>query len=243
MRKRAPHGVPTGAAPGPSPSPKVVFIYFSFTHQTERVARAMADALGSQGYDVTLAPIEFTDAHYGARFSQLPMQWPIAKIVGMLPAQFRKETGTIKIPPAAQASDYDLVVLGAPTWWLTTCMPMRSYLQDPALHQVVGDKPFAVFSTSRRYYRYNLKTMRQLGKHAGGRFVDGTHFVADGNQVMSMWSWLLFMRHNAERRRSFGVALPKPNLKVDFEQQAVDFITAVAKRTLAPAAPKAADAP
>jgi flavodoxin len=212
--------------------PHVLFVYYSFTRQTAHAAETMADALRARGCDVTFAPLEFTDSHYGKRFRRLPMKWPIAKIVGMLPAQARRKTGDIRVPTEATEGNYDLVVLGAPTWWLTTCMPMRSYLHDPALKQVVEGKPFAVFSTSRRYYKRNIKTMRTFGEKAGGRYIDETHFVADGNQVMSMWSWLVFMRHNTEKRRWFGVPMPKPNLSADYETQALGFIKSVADRAL-----------
>ena len=159
-------------------TPHVLFVYYSFTQQTRRVADTMADTLRGRGYDVTEAALEFTDPHYGERFSKRPMSWPIAKITGMLPAQVRKKTGDIKIPPAASGGDYDLVVIGSPTWWLTTCMPVRSYMHDPASGSVLAGKPFAVFSTSRRYYKGNLKTIRELGVKSGGKFVDDTHFVA-----------------------------------------------------------------
>ena len=89
-----------------------------------------------------------------------------------------------------------------------------------------------MYSTSRRYFRDNLKTIHEVGEASGGQFVDDTHFVADGNQVTSMWSWLVFMRHDVEKRRSFGVPLPKPNLKVGFEEQATTFINSVADKVL-----------
>ena len=220
-------------------APHVLFVYYSFTQQTRSVAETMADTLRQRGYDVTEAAIEFTDAHYGKRFSKRPMSWSISKIVGMLPAQVRKKTGDIKIPPAASADDYDLVVIGSPTWWLTTCMPVRTYMHDPASGRVLNGKHFAVFSTSRRYYKGNLKTIRELGEKSGGQFVDDTHFVAYGNQVMSMWSWLVFMRHDVEKRRWFGVPLPKPNLKVGFEEQATRFINGVTERVFTPSTPDA----
>ena len=149
---------------------------------------------------MTETALEFTDPHYGTKFSARPMSWPIAKIVSMLPAQLRRKTGDIQIPPEAQDGDYDLIVIGAPTWWLTTCMPVRSYLHDPAAGRILKGKPFAAFSTSRRYYKNNLKTIRHAGEASGGTFIDATHFVADGNQVMSMWSWLAFMRHDEAAR-------------------------------------------
>ncbi len=216
-------------------TPHVLFVYYSFTQQTRRVADTMADTLRGRGYDVTEAALEFTDPHYAERFSKRPMSWPITKITGMLPAQVRKKTGAITIPPAASGGDYDLVVIGSPTWWLTTCMPVRSYMHDPASGSVLAGRPFAVFSTSRRYYKGNLKTIRELGVKSGGKFVDDTHFVAYGNQVMSMWSWLVFMRHDVEKRHWFGIPLPKPNLRNDFVQQATSFINGVADKALQPA--------
>ncbi len=73
---------------------------------------------------------------------------------------------------------------------------------------------------------------------AGGSSVT-RHFVSDGNQVMSMWSWLVFMRHNVEKRRSYGVPLPKPNLSEGFGREAVDFITRVSAEALAQSTPEA----
>ncbi len=218
-------------------TPHALFVYYSFSQQTRRVADTMAGTLRGRGYEVTEAAIEFTDEHYGTKFSKRPMPWSIAQIFSMLPAQLRRKTGDIGIPPAASDGGYDLVVIGSPTWWLTTCMPIRSYLHDPASGRVLTGTPFAAFTTSRRYYKNNLKTIRELGTTSGGRFVDDTHFVADGNQVMSMWSWLVFMRHDVEKRQWFGVPLPKPNLKAGFEEQATTFINGVADTVSSSSAP------
>lgn len=213
---------------------RVLFVYYSFTQNTRNVADTMAETLRARGCEVTEAAIEFTDPHYAKRFSRLPMSWPIAKIVGMLPAQLRRKTGRIVVPPEAGTGGYDLVVIGSPTWWLTTCMPIRSYLHDEAAGRVLAGTPFAAFTTSRRYYKQNLKTIRELGTKHGGSFIDDTHFVSDGNQVMSMWSWLAYMRHNEARRKSFGVRMPKPNLSADFDAHATGFIETVADKALAP---------
>src|SRR5262245_17737832 len=211
---------------------KVLFAYYSYTQQTRAVADTMGDVLRDQGHDVTKALIKFTDPKYSKSFQKLPMKMPIMHIVGMLSEQRRKKVGDIGIPPEANRGGYDLVVLGAPTWWLTTCMPMRSYLHDPAAKAVLDGTPFALFTTSRRYFKGNIKTMRELGEQAGGRYIDATHFIADGNQVMSMWSWLAFMRHNEPKERSFGTRMPRPNLKADFAKQAIEFIQKVAAATL-----------
>ena len=119
---------------------RVLFVYYSFTQQTRRVADTMAGALRKRGCEVTEAAIEFTDEHYGKRFASRPMKWSVARIVGMLPAQARRKTGDIQIPPEVEG-DYDLVVIGSPTWWLTTCMPVRTFMHDPAAKRLLDGTP------------------------------------------------------------------------------------------------------
>ena len=78
----------------------------------------------------------------------------------MLPPQLRRATGEIRIPAQAESGDYDLVVIGSPTWWLTTCMPIRSYLKSDAAAKLLKGKSVAGFVVCRRYWKNNLKTVQ-----------------------------------------------------------------------------------
>ena len=207
--------------------PKVLIVYYTFTQQTGRVVEAMAERFTEHGCDVTRAAIEFTDPRHGKKFSKLPMRFPVVKIVSMLPSQLRRKTGEIGIPAEAQDGDYDLVVFGSPTWWLTTNMPVRSYLESPAAKTTLDGRPFAAASVSRRYWKGNIKGIRKLGERNGGTWVDETHFLAAGGQVMSMLSWLAFMFFGGPRGHFLGIPLPKPNLKPDYEAQARGFVDGV----------------
>jgi hypothetical protein len=216
-----------------SEAPKVLIVYYSFTKQTEHAAQTMASRLTQRGATVTTSNIEFTDAHYGKRFGKYPMDFPLPKIFSMLPAQARKKTGTIKVPAEAISDGFDYVIVGSPTWWLTTCMPVRSYLHDPASRKALDGKSFSGFSVSRRYWKGNMHTIESLGEKNGGKWEGETHFVAEGNQVMTMWSWLAFMRNHAKAKdRSLGKKLPPPNLKSDYEEQAKSFVDDIADRVL-----------
>ncbi len=212
--------------------PTALFVYYSFSRQTRKVVVAMADTLTRRGWDVTQAEIEFTDPRYADRFSRIPMRHPTPTLVGMLPAQLRRTTGEIRIPPEAREGDYDLVVVGSPTWWLTTNIPIRSYLKSSAARAILAGKPFAAASVSRRYYRGNLKDIKRLGEGNGGAWIGQTHFVVAGGQVKSMLSWLGFMKHGEPQERVFGLRMPPPNLKPDYEEQARSFIGGVAARAL-----------
>ena len=131
--------------------------------------RRDGEALEARGCDVTKALIEFTDERWVPKLSQFPMKRPFPQIACILPAQLRHKTGEIRIPPEAQAGDYDLVLLASPTWWFQTSMPIRSYLESPAAKTVLSGKPFACASISRRYFSINLRQMKKLGEKDGGR--------------------------------------------------------------------------
>jgi flavodoxin len=210
--------------------PKVLIVYFTLSQQTGRVVDAMADAGRAKGWDITTAKIEFTDPKWTKRIKAPPMKWAAARIGTILFAQRSKRTGPIGIPAEAAGGDYDLVLIGSPTWWLTTNMPIRSYLKSPEAKKVMDGKPFAAASVSRRYWKGNIKDVRELGEANGGRWVDQTHFLAEGGQVKTMMSWLAFYKYGEARERSFGLKMPPPNLQSNYPDQARDFIDTVHER-------------
>ena len=206
------------------PKPKVLVVYYSLTKQSGRVADAIVAALTARGCDATKSLIEFTDERWVPKLSEFPMSHPMPQIVSILWAQLRHKTGEIVIPRAAEEGHYDLVVLASPTWWFQTSMPIRSYLESPAAKNVLADTPFACVSISRRYYSINLRQQKKLAEKDGGRWTAKTHFVVAGGQVKSMLSWLGYMKHGEAQARVFGLKMPPPNLKPDFEDQSREFV-------------------
>ena len=211
---------------------KVLLVYYTFSQQTGRVAQVMGDRFAEHGCEVTSAALEFTDPKHSKIFKAWPMRLPALKLVTLLIPQRTRKTGEIGIPPAAQEGDYDLVVIGSPTWWLTVNMPIRSYLKSAEAKNVLEGTPFAAYSTSRRYWKGNMTEVRQLGEEAGGTWHGETHFLALGNQVNSMLSWLAFMRHGEPKERFLGVKMPPPNLGPDYEEQARSFVDGLADSVL-----------
>jgi len=219
--------------------PRVLIVYYTFSKQTERVADVIATTLADRGADVTRARIELTDKRWAKRFERVPMRFPMLKIVGMLPAQIRQATGEIAVPTEAQEGDYDLVVIGSPTWWFRVSLPIRSYLKSPVARLVLDGKPFAGFSTSRRYWRHNVGSIRRFGEANGGRWIAETHFVAEGNQVQSMLAWLSYMSGFTYFDKF--LRLPPTNLQPGFESQARQFAEGLADRAFGAPARKPAE--
>ena len=183
--------------------PRMLIVYYTVTNQSARVIDAIGNELEARGCEVTKALIGFTDERWVSHLSQFPMKHPVAQIATILPAQMRHKTGESRIPAEAQTGHYDLVVIVSPTWWLQTCMPIRSYLLSPAARAILDGTPFATASVSRRYFGANLGQQKKLAERSGGRFTDQTHFVAAGGQVKSMLSWLAYMKYGKPANASW----------------------------------------
>ena len=216
--------------------PRVLLVYYSHTQQAKRVSDALAGVLRGRGCDVTQAGIEFTDPHYAKNFKVFPFRHAVFGILPLLWPQLRRKTGQIRIPDEAKGGDYDLVCFGSPTWFFTTNMPLRSYLESGEAHAVLAGKPFAAYVVCRRYWSINLKEVRKRGTAQGGKYVDGIRFTYEGGQIRSLLSLLSYFGKGEMRERSLGVKIPPTNLKPDFGDQAEAFANKLADTTLEPSA-------
>jgi hypothetical protein len=190
----------------------------------------MADVLRERGCEVRLARIELTDSRWSERFTRFPLRHPYGDIVWMMPAQVRGATGEIQIPEEARDGDYDLVVIGSPTWWIKTSVPIRSCLKSDAASRILKGKRFATFVVCRRHWGFNLKAVRKLGTERGGEYVDGIHFSFAGGQARSLLSLISYFGKGENRERYLGVKIPPTNLKPDYLGQAQAFATGLADR-------------
>jgi menaquinone-dependent protoporphyrinogen IX oxidase len=214
-------------------TPSVLIVYYSYTQQTRRVAEEMAGVLRGRGCAVNLAAIEFTDPRYQKRFKEFPMPRPFLEVVAMIPAELRRRPAQIRIPDIVTEQNYDLVCIGSPTWWLSTDVPIRSFLESDTARQVLKGTPFAAAVCCRRYWRHNLKTVRRLGTKSGGIFADGIHFRYQGGQVRSLLSLLSYLGSGEYRDRYLGVKIPPTNLQNYHLDAARTFADGLADQLLA----------
>ena len=210
--------------------PRVLLLYYSYTGQSQKVLEAAGEVFAERGYDVTTAPIEFTDPRYAERFSRFPMRkvWP--EFLGMLPAQTFQRTGDIRTPDAVRNGDYDLICIGSPTWGSTVSMPLRSFLKSHEARNVLDGKRFAVFVVCRRKWRGNLTGVRKLAEKKGGRYVDGIHFTYPGSELASMLSLTSYLGSGEYKERSLGVKLPPTNISAEQLEESRRFAARVADK-------------
>jgi hypothetical protein len=218
----------------PATKPSVLFVYYSYTQQTLKVVEAMAEVLRNRGCEVFLGAIEFTDPRYGERFKTFPMPHPYREVAGMILPVFRGKIGEIRIPDVVTEREYDLVCIGSPTWWLSTNIPIRSFLLSETAGRVLNGKRFAVAVVCRRYWKHNLKTVQRLATERGGVFLDAIHFTYQGGQVRSLLSLISYLGSGEYRRRYLGVRIPPTNIQEYHLEEARKFADGLANQLCRP---------
>jgi len=221
----------TNAGGGERP-PRVLLLYYSYTGQSQKVLDTAGEVFRGRGCDVHTAEIKFTDPRYAEKFSRFPMRrvWP--DMLSVLGAQKRNETGEIQTPDTVRDGDYDLILIGSPTWWDNVSMPLRSFLKSDEARKLLSGKPFAVFVVCRTFWRENLEAVRELAEEQGGRYVDEIHFTYPGDNLRSMLALTSYLGSGQYRKKSFGLRLPPTNVQPEQLEQARTFAARLADRLL-----------
>jgi menaquinone-dependent protoporphyrinogen IX oxidase len=222
----------TSAGGGVRP-PRVLLLYYSYTGQSQKVLEAAGEVFRGRGCEVRTAAIEFTDDKYAEKFSRFPMRrvWP--DMLSVLGAQKRNETGKIRTPDTVRVSDYDLILIGSPTWWDNVSMPLRSFLKSDEARKLLSGKPFAVFVVCRTFWRENLEAVRELAEEQGGRYIDEIHFTYPGDNLRSMLALTSYLGSGEYRKRYLGLRLPPTNIQPEQLEQTRSFAARLADRLLA----------
>lgn len=218
----------TTSAGGGERPPRILLLYYSYTGQAHKVLEAAGEVLRSRGCDVREAEIKFTDRRYAQKFSRFPMRrvWP--DMLSVLGAQKRNETGEIQTPDTVRDGDYDLILIGSPTWWDNVSMPLRSFLKSDEARKVLSGKPFAVFVVCRQFWRENLQGVRELAEEQGGRYVDEIHFTYPGDNLRSLLSLTSYLGSGEYRQKYLGLRIPPTNVQPEQLEQARMFAARLA---------------
>ncbi|MDM0109429.1 hypothetical protein QTH97_31200 [Variovorax sp. J22R24] len=213
--------------------PSILFVYYTYSQQTQRVVESMADTLRERGCDVQLARIEFTDPRYAERFARFPLRHAYRDIFGMVLPQFRGVTGQIRIPDEVRSRSYDLVCIASPTWWLHPCMPIRSFIESDVAKTLLEGKRCAAVAVAHRYWRDDLRILKEHIVRRGGIYVDGSHFTAGGGPVDSMLALFSYLSTGVTKERYLGIKIPPATLQPSYVEQSREFANRLADSLLA----------
>lgn len=143
---------------------KALIIYYSLTKQAERVANAIAGGLRKESCDVVLKEIELAEPYI------FPFKSPLDFFKISLD-MWRGEKIEIK-PMNIDAEQFDLVVLGSQTWWLSPSLPISALLSKEESRTYFEGKNVAVFVVCRGAWQRNLSIVLEKLRRLGAHIVD-----------------------------------------------------------------------
>ena len=171
-------GCNTASLPDDLELGNTLVVYFSATGNTENAARAIAEQLDADLFEITPAdPYTSADLNWNDPESRVSVE------------HAQKEAGTLQPVPLANAtpdnwSSYDTVFIGYPIWWFEAAWPVESFVQA---NDFTG-KTVIPFCTSASSGIGNSGKL--LAQAAGtGTWLDGQRF-SSGVSESDIRSWL-----------------------------------------------------
>ncbi len=171
-------GCNTASLPDDLELGNTLVVYFSATGNTENAARAIAEQLDADLFEITPAdPYTSADLNWNDPESRVSVE------------HAQKEAGTLQLVPLANAtpdnwSSYDTVFIGYPIWWFEAAWPVESFVQA---NDFTG-KTVILFCTSASSGIGNSGEL--LAQAAGtGTWLDGQRF-SSGVSESDIRSWL-----------------------------------------------------
>lgn len=171
-------GCSTASLPDDLELGNTLVVYFSATGNTENAARAIAEQLDADLFEITPAdPYTSADLNWNDPESRVSVE------------HAQKEAGTLQPVPLANAtpdnwSSYDTVFIGYPIWWFEAAWPVESFVRA---NDFTG-KTVIPFCTSASSGIGNSGEL--LAQAAGtGTWLDGQRF-SSGVSESDIRSWL-----------------------------------------------------
>lgn len=143
---------------------RALVLYFSMTEQAEKAAGAIKRGLEAEGVSVDVSLIEPVK----------PYIFPFKSRLGFFKLSLNVWRGQkIKIKPLEVNPDnYDMIILGTQTWWMSPALPVRAVFNDVGNKHIFEGRNVAVFVVSRGLWQGNLRmTLGSLRKF-GANIVD-----------------------------------------------------------------------
>ena len=148
---------------------RVLFIYYSFSGQTTGILNNLAGGLRQEGVEVTFIKLRPLS----------PLRFPIGSLLGtlkmMLTTSLRLRV-PIQEPEEAIWGEYDLILLGGPTWSYNPSGPILDLI-DRYGPRLFKDKPVIPVISCRGYWRMHWFGLRNLLEKCGANITNRIIFA------------------------------------------------------------------
>lgn len=135
-------------------SKKVLIIYYSFSSQTRNIVLALGEGLKESGIDVTVEQIQ----------PRFPLKFPIGsyrKTFKAMITTFFKQRIPIHEVAEVCRNDWDLIILGGPTWSFQPSGPVLSLL-DGEVNKLFNNQRVLPVISCRSFWKKHQKELKKM---------------------------------------------------------------------------------
>ncbi len=181
---------------------RVLVLYYSLTHQTEKVLEKITTELTAVGHTVDMRKIK-PIPEWTLPLKHGPFFWNWTKVwVGMNLTQPIEHMDL-------KADDYDYIVLGFQPWNLAPSIPMNSFLDSPMAEIFRGKKVIGVVTCRTRWERSYRIAKEKIAKR-GGQLVDGLVIMNTEREPFNMITTVNFLFYGGPKAGSWQEKYLKP---------------------------------
>ena len=205
-------------------SPQVLFVYYTFTKQALKVTEDMESVFCDRGWGIERAEIEFTDrslSRLGSSGSRSSIGISTSSVC--FPRNCGERRARSASPRRPTAAQCDLVVIGSPTWWLTTCMRSARTSSRTRRRIPEGKDGCRVRRVAAVLEEQSQDCAGPLAERNGARCIGTTHFAYLGGQVRSLLSLISYLGTGEYQERYVGVKIPPTNVQPEGDEAAHAF--------------------
>lgn len=166
-------------------SKKVLAIYYSQSGQLGEIVKSFTSPLADAGMEVETVVVQpavpYAFPWTGKRFFNVFPDCVLGNTIELQPFSFKYQ-------------QYDLIVLGYQSWFLSPSIPVNSLLQHPQFRDVLKDTPVITLTGARNMWLNAFERVRQTLKEAGARLVGNLALVDEhhnGISFITIFYWML----------------------------------------------------
>ena len=182
---------------------EILVIYYSQTGQLFDILKNIASKISGENINISYCEI--------IPKKKFPFPWKQEEFYGAFPETFLQiPTSLETIPQEILQKNYDLVILGYTTWYLTPSIPINSFLKSEEAKILLANTPVVTVSASRNMWIMAQEKVKKLLVANKARLV-GNIALVDRNlnhiSVITIVHWLM----GGKKTKMLGI-FPKPGV-------------------------------
>jgi flavodoxin len=198
---------------------RILVVYYTQTGQMRKILEHVAAPLTQAGHEVVFAPI--VPEH------DFPFPWSSEVFFDAFPESFMGIPVPLKPLSEAVTGNFDLVIFGYSTWYLSPSIPAASFLQSEEAKTLLRDKPVITVIGCRNMWLMSQEKIKKYLQTAGARLIGNIALV---DRAPNLTSVLTIIRWMMKGQQEAGRCLPVAGVAAEDIEHSSVFGEMIGKR-------------